>query len=220
MRNSSVNSIKVILGAGGAAKEIILALKHEDLCKIKVFDDYSQKFDQYIKSRFETFNSLDRLVTKYSSSFEFIVAVGDPKLRETLFDRFKKINATAGNVISSKVDFDPTSVTVEEGSIILSGAVLGACAYLGQCSFVNKQVIISHDAHIGAFSNLSPGVKVLGGAKIGKYCELGANAVVLPNVVVGDNCTVGTGSIVTKNLPKNCVAVGSPARIIRSKSIA
>lgn len=217
MVKSSLNSIKVILGAGGAAKETLLALKHEKLENIKIFDDYSTDIDKYFLSKFETFYSLEKLLAKYPAPFEFIVAVGDPKVREALFKRFKNIDAVAAKVISPRVDFDACSVTVEEGNVILSGAILGACCYLGRCCFINKQVIVSHDAKIGSFSNLAPGVKILGSAEVGEYCQLGANAVVLPNLVIGDNCTVGAGSVVTRNLPANSVAIGVPARIIKSK---
>jgi maltose O-acetyltransferase len=45
---------------------------------------------------------------------------------------------------------------------------------------------------------------------------LGAGTIVGPGVTIGENTVVGAGSVVTKNLPPNVVAVGSPARIVRS----
>lgn len=50
---------------------------------------------------------------------------------------------------------------------------------------------------------------------IGAGSWLGANAVVLPGVTIGKHVTIGAGSVVTKDLPDNCVAVGSPARVVR-----
>ncbi len=38
---------------------------------------------------------------------------------------------------------------------------------------------------------------------------------VLPGVEIGDGTTVGAGSTVTRSLPENCIAVGTPARVIR-----
>ncbi|HWS37893.1 MAG TPA: sugar O-acetyltransferase [Actinoplanes sp.] len=51
---------------------------------------------------------------------------------------------------------------------------------------------------------------------IGDNVWLGSGAIVLPGVTIGDNTVVGAGSVVTKDLPANVVAVGNPARIIRS----
>ena len=51
---------------------------------------------------------------------------------------------------------------------------------------------------------------------IGKNCWLGAGVIVLPGVTIGENTVVGAGSVVTKDLPANVVAVGNPARILRT----
>ncbi|KRL67233.1 isoleucine patch superfamily acetyltransferase [Companilactobacillus versmoldensis DSM 14857 = KCTC 3814] len=44
---------------------------------------------------------------------------------------------------------------------------------------------------------------------------LGANVTVLPGVTVGENSIVGASSVITKDVPKNSVVVGSPAKKIR-----
>lgn len=44
---------------------------------------------------------------------------------------------------------------------------------------------------------------------------LGEGVVVLPGVTIGENSIVGANAVVTKSIPKNSVAGGSPARIIR-----
>jgi maltose O-acetyltransferase len=45
---------------------------------------------------------------------------------------------------------------------------------------------------------------------------IGGGAIVLPSVIVGENSIVGAGAVVTKDVPPNTVAVGNPARVIRS----
>jgi acetyltransferase-like isoleucine patch superfamily enzyme len=52
--------------------------------------------------------------------------------------------------------------------------------------------------------------------RIGSGSWLGHNTVVLPGVTIGDHVVVGAGSVVTSDLPDFSVAVGSPARVIRS----
>jgi maltose O-acetyltransferase len=51
---------------------------------------------------------------------------------------------------------------------------------------------------------------------IGDNAWLGGGAIVLPGVTIGENTVVGAGSIVKKDLPSNVVAVGNPARVVRS----
>lgn len=45
---------------------------------------------------------------------------------------------------------------------------------------------------------------------------LGGGAIILPGVSVGENTVVGAGAVVTKDLPANVVAVGNPARVVRT----
>lgn len=51
---------------------------------------------------------------------------------------------------------------------------------------------------------------------IGDNVWLGGGVIVCPGVTIGDNCVVGAGSVVTKDIPANSLAVGSPARVIRT----
>jgi maltose O-acetyltransferase len=51
---------------------------------------------------------------------------------------------------------------------------------------------------------------------IGDNVWLGSGAIILPGVTIGENSVVGAGSVVTRDLPANVVAVGNPARIIRT----
>ena len=51
---------------------------------------------------------------------------------------------------------------------------------------------------------------------IGDNVWLGGGAIILPGVTIGENSVVGAGTVVTKDIPANCVAVGNPARVIKS----
>lgn len=50
---------------------------------------------------------------------------------------------------------------------------------------------------------------------IGDRAFLGANVIVLPGVTIGENSIIGAGSLVSRDIPANCVAVGSPAVPVR-----
>ena len=51
---------------------------------------------------------------------------------------------------------------------------------------------------------------------IGRNVWIGSNSTILSGVNIGDNAVIGAGSVVTKDIPGNMIAVGSPARVIRS----
>ena len=50
---------------------------------------------------------------------------------------------------------------------------------------------------------------------IGDGSYRGINSVIVGDVHIGKHCIVGAKSVVTNNIPDYCVAVGSPARIIK-----
>ncbi len=51
---------------------------------------------------------------------------------------------------------------------------------------------------------------------LGDNVWLGGGAIVLPGMTIGDNTVVGAGAVVTRDLPANVVAVGNPARVVRT----
>ncbi len=51
---------------------------------------------------------------------------------------------------------------------------------------------------------------------VGNNVWIGGNVVILSGVTIGDNTTIAAGSIVTHDIPANVLAMGQPARVIRS----
>lgn len=51
---------------------------------------------------------------------------------------------------------------------------------------------------------------------IGNNVWIGERSIILKGVKIGDNSVVAAGSVVTKDVPKNTVVGGNPARIIKS----
>ena len=52
--------------------------------------------------------------------------------------------------------------------------------------------------------------------EIGEECWIGAHSVILQQCHLGNHVVVGAGSIVTKPIPADSLALGSPARVVRS----
>ena len=50
---------------------------------------------------------------------------------------------------------------------------------------------------------------------IGNNVWIGQKACILKGVRIGDNSIIGAGAIVTKDVPKNSIVAGNPARIIK-----
>ncbi len=53
-----------------------------------------------------------------------------------------------------------------------------------------------------------------------KGCWIGANSIILAGVEIGENSVVGAGSIVTHSVPREMVAAGNPAKIIKAITVS
>ena len=51
---------------------------------------------------------------------------------------------------------------------------------------------------------------------IGHDCVIGVGAIIMPGVKIGNEVVIGSGSVVTKDIPDNCIAVGNPAKVIKT----
>lgn len=74
--------------------------------------------------------------------------------------------------------------------------------------------IIDNDGHELAFNkrNQPPSGQAV---VIENNVFIGSNVTILKGVTVGENAVVGNGTIVTRDVPKNAIVAGNPARIIR-----
>ena len=71
---------------------------------------------------------------------------------------------------------------------------------------------ISEDA-MNALSLVYPVQNLINSVAVG--FGVGINAVIVGNVKIGKHCVIGANSVVTKDIPDYCVAVGSPAKVIK-----
>lgn len=79
------------------------------------------------------------------------------------------------------------------------------------------KVFISDNQHI--FTDVktpihSQGIKQLNKVIIGEGSWIGENVCIL-GASIGKNCVIGSNSVVTRDIPDYCVAVGSPAKVIK-----
>jgi len=108
-------------------------------------------------------------------------------------------------------------------------AKLGPRVYIGSYCILGK-------TSIGANTQIASGVQILSGRHqhardeagnilgsdqgvfeevvVGRDCWIGAGAIVMANVGAGS--TIGAGSVVSRPIPPASVAVGSPARVVKT----
>lgn len=89
------------------------------------------------------------------------------------------------------------------------------CMISQQVSLISTNHLIPGKDKITAQSGLDYNKA---GITIGNDVWIGCNCVVLPGVSIGDGAVIGAGSVVTSNIPEYSIAVGNPARIVKSRN--
>ena len=75
---------------------------------------------------------------------------------------------------------------------------------------------VTHDGGTLILRKQVPDLEITKPITIGNNVYIGVDTVFLPGVNIGDNVVIGARSVVSKNIPSNSVAVGQPARVIKS----
>ncbi len=52
---------------------------------------------------------------------------------------------------------------------------------------------------------------------VARNCWIGMGVCILPGVEVGEGCVIGAGSVVTRDIEPFSVAVGNPAKVVKSR---
>lgn len=75
--------------------------------------------------------------------------------------------------------------------------------------------MMDNDGHHLDIDKRNVGIPNAANIMIEKNVFLGDNVTVLKGVVIGENSVIGSGSIVSRSIPKNVIAAGNPARVIK-----
>lgn len=161
------------------------------------------------------------LIEAYRHQFELIEIEQDRRLSALPLLDLTTVEARIepGAIIREKVK-------IGKDAVIMMGAVINIGAEIGE------QAMIDMNAVIGARGIIGKRVHVGAGAVIAGVLEppskqpvvieddvfIGANAVILEGVRVGRGSIIGAGAVVTKDIPSGVVAVGQPAKVIKTIS--
>lgn len=142
-----------------------------------------------------------------------IVAIGDNQLRMKLARELKRsfVNAVHPTAVVSP------KASMGSGCMVLHRTVVQTRTQLGDHVILNTGCQVDHDGRIDDFVHIGPGSVLCGNVHVGEGALLGAGSVVLPNLSVGKWAVIGAGSVVTRNIPDGAVAVGVPAKILRTR---
>lgn len=115
-----------------------------------------------------------------------------------------------------------TEIVIEKGALLGPYVCIGGPGNIkiGKACMIAAHTGIYANNHI--FSDLTQDIALQGvtraGIVIEDDCWLGHAVTVLDGVTIGKGSVIGAGSVVTKDIPRYSVAVGVPAKVIKSRN--
>lgn len=94
---------------------------------------------------------------------------------------------------------------------------IGSFTYINSDAGVEINDNVQIGSHCSIYSNSTIDGK-RGKVILKKNCKIGSHSTIMPNVTIGENSIIAAYSFVNKNIPKNEIWAGIPAKL-KSKTI-
>lgn len=206
--------ILAIYGSGGLGREIFdIAMRINSATpqwkQIIFIDDFNEE-ESFCGTKRMHFESLKSLKDQY----ECIVGVGEPSMREKLFEKLKAEGFKLAILVDPTVKISPFA-KIGEGSILCEYSTIHAGVILENNILVQPFCNIGHDIKVGSHSVLSSYCSPGGSIVFGKRVYVGMQATLKETIMVGDDAIVGMGAVVYQDVPAKATVIGNPARVTR-----
>ena len=209
----------LLFGASGHSKMIIDIILKNNTLNLLGFIDSFKTIGESVHG-FEVLGNeshLSTIVEKHNIT-GIIIGIGDNNARlkvkkqiESLVPKLKFLSVIHPSAIIA------SDVTIPEGTVIMSGAIINADAKVGKFCILNTKSSLGHDSVLEDYASLASGVTIGGNVKIGHSSAICLSASIIPGIVIGKNTVIGTGAIVLKSIGDNLIAYGNPAKVIRER---
>ena len=202
----------LIYGAGGFGREVYdLTARNNDAKwnEVIFIDDNCGGRKAFYGTVVMTLE--EALATYPSESLEGIVAVGEPALRELLYNKLRQAGIRLATLVD-KTAVVSNTVRIGAGSIICEYVTLHSGVTVGEDVLIQPYAGIGHDVEIGNHTILSVYCAPGGGCKFGDRVFVGMQATIKEEISIGNDAIISMGAAVFRDVPPFSTVVGNPAR--------
>ena len=186
----------IIIGASGHGKVIADTIEASGDKVIGFLDDDTSK---EVLGQVADYDKFDA---------EFVIAIGNPEIRERIANSLKCKWYTA---VHPAAVVSPSAV-IGEGTVVMPNAVINADAVVGNHCIVNTGAVVEHDNKLGDYVHISVGAKLGGTVSVGDRTWIGIGACVSNNTNICSDSMIGAGAAVVKDITEAGTYVGVPAK--------
>lgn len=149
---------------------------------------------------------------------DLLLAIPDVGLRMHEVQRLKSLVPKARFV--SLVDptaYIGSDVTIGAGTLVMPKACIEAGTTIGEHVLIGQRAGVGAECSLGSFANVGAGGSIGFGCFVGSGSAIGTHAAVVARMIVGTHCYVHPGAVVMDHVPDLHVAIGNPAKCVRTR---
>jgi len=204
-----------IYGTGGSGKEAYEVFEECPKEKSKwdeiVFVDDTVESGEFRSCRRFTFEDLQKTLSP--EQVKIVIAIGEPKSREILYNRIVSAGYSLGNIIHSNAVISKGSL-MGNGIVLQDGVKISAEAEISDNVYINSRTLVGHNVKIGSHCQISANVFLAGFSKLEECVFIGVASCIRDHTVVGAHSVISMGSVVMKDVRPYKIFMGNPGREI------
>ena len=196
MNNSKPNII--LIGAGGHCVSVIDVIEQED--KYNILGVLDSKDAEKNVLGYPVLGGDELIPNLVKDNNYFLITVGQIKsysIRQNIADNLKNNKAKLAIVVSP-LAYVSKHASIQDGSIIMNGAIVNAKSKIGKHCIINTKSNIEHGVMIRDFCHISTCAVVNGDSVIGKGTFIGSNATVSNGIRIKENSIISAGKFIKR----------------------
>ena len=207
-----------IIGAGGFGREVQMLIAQINAQQpsydlVGYFDDSIEKGAQV--------NGLEVLgkiadINAYNEPLGIALGLGSPAVKRKIVQSIDNPHIFYPTLIHPNAQIGFPHVTLGKGVILCANTILTINITLGDFVTLNLGCTVGHDTKIGDYSAFMPGCDIAGEVTLDQAVYGGMGTKIINQTHVGENVTLGAGAVVVSEIPPNSLAVGVPAKVIKT----
>lgn len=191
-------------------REELLVINNE----LKSIENLTEIQHPNIQLEIKSIDSIATLQREFED-VSFFMGVYKSQSKIQVHHAFNILLDKSPNIIHANTDISKTT-KLGIGNMVNTGVLIAGHTKIGNYCCINRGSTIGHHTQIGDFCTINPNATICGAIELGSNVTIGASATVIDGIKIGSNSIIGAGSVVVSDIPANSLALGIPAKVIRS----